>query len=304
MATAVEPWVLFSLSTIFFFGLSQGLVKTSTHEVGPGRFTMLFGLVALGTQSLFWASTGDVGLLAPVPVFWALVSGICGAIGFVFYALAIGRGPVAIVGTITAGYPGLTALLAVVFLGDELGLTGWLGIVFVIASVASLSVLPPHPSAGRKGPVLREPVGVLIGPWLGLSILALFLWGIWAVPAKYALEEMGTGNFLGLDALSVIVVFSAYWRYHPESPGPISWARVRIPLLTIAMAEIGTLSYYFGVNAGEASLVTAFIALYPLVTILFGVLAYKERLRRSHIAAMAVGLFGLVLLGLTPAGAA
>jgi len=304
MATAVEPWVLFSLSTVLFYGLSQGLVKTSTHDVGPGRFIAIFGLIVIIVQSLLWVGTGDFSLLTPEPVFWALVSGFCGAIGFVAYALAIGRGPVTIVGTISAGYPGLTAILAVTFLGDELGLTGWLGVVLVIASVAALSRLPLHPSSRQNSPRADPPVKALIGPWLGLSLTTLVLWGIWTVPAKYALEAMGTGNFLGLDGLTILIVFTIYWRYHPESPGPLSWARLRIPLLTIAMAEIGTITLYLGVHAGEASLVTAFTALYPLVTILFGVIAYRERLRASQIAAMAAGLLGLVLLSATPAGAA
>ena len=75
--------------------------------------------------------------VAPTPAgaLWALASGVCGAIGMLFFAMAIKRGDAAIIVTLSAIYPVFTLLLSPLILQEKLTLTHVIGVLLVTLGV-------------------------------------------------------------------------------------------------------------------------------------------------------------------------
>ena len=68
-------------------------------------------------------------------VLWALASGVCGAIGMLFFSMAIKRGDAAIIVTLSAIYPVFTLLLSPFILQEKLTLTHAIGVLLVTLGV-------------------------------------------------------------------------------------------------------------------------------------------------------------------------
>jgi transporter family protein len=72
-------------------------------------------------------------------VFPAIVTGVLGTIGFLCFLYALTTGSVSVVTTLTALYPAVTILLAVVFLRESITLRQVAGMGLAIVSVILLS---------------------------------------------------------------------------------------------------------------------------------------------------------------------
>jgi transporter family protein len=68
-------------------------------------------------------------------VLCALASGVCGAIGMLFFSLAIKRGDAAIIVTLSAIYPVFTVLLSPLILKETLSLSHVIGVLLVTVGV-------------------------------------------------------------------------------------------------------------------------------------------------------------------------
>jgi len=66
---------------------------------------------------------------------WALLSGVCGAIGMLFFAMAIKRGEAAIIVTLSAIYPIFIVLLSPLILQEKLSLSHAIGVLLVTLGV-------------------------------------------------------------------------------------------------------------------------------------------------------------------------
>jgi transporter family protein len=66
---------------------------------------------------------------------FALLSGVCGAVGMLLFAQAIKLGNAAIIVTLTATYPALTVLLSLVLLQERISLLNALGVLLVTLGV-------------------------------------------------------------------------------------------------------------------------------------------------------------------------
>lgn len=68
-------------------------------------------------------------------IFFALLSGLCGAIGMLCFAMAIKRGDAAIIVTLSAVYPAFTVVLSPLLLQEQISLTHVVGVLLVTLGV-------------------------------------------------------------------------------------------------------------------------------------------------------------------------
>jgi bacterial/archaeal transporter family protein len=68
-------------------------------------------------------------------ILYALMSGVCGAIGMLFFSLAIKRGEAAIIVTLSAIYPIFIVLLGPLILQEKLSLSHAIGVLLVTLGV-------------------------------------------------------------------------------------------------------------------------------------------------------------------------
>jgi transporter family protein len=70
-----------------------------------------------------------------VGIVYALLSGVCGAIGMLFFSMAIKRGGAALIVTLSAIYPIFIVLLSPFILQEKLSLTHVIGVLLVTLGV-------------------------------------------------------------------------------------------------------------------------------------------------------------------------
>jgi transporter family protein len=131
-----QPGIIFALLCALawaFWGIFGKL--SANRGVPPTTLAFLSScasfVVIIGSHAWqrFPAAPTSAGILC------ALVSGVCGAIGMLFFSMAIKRGDAAIFVTLSAIYPILTVLLSPLILQEKLSLTHAIGVLLVTLGV-------------------------------------------------------------------------------------------------------------------------------------------------------------------------
>jgi transporter family protein len=116
-----------------FWGLFSKL--SANRGVPPGTFAFLSSCASFAMITLSYVGQRGPLPKAPLGLFFALLSGVCGAIGMLLFAQAIRLGNAAIIVTLTATYPALTVLLSLVLLQERVSLLNAAGVLLVILGV-------------------------------------------------------------------------------------------------------------------------------------------------------------------------
>ncbi len=128
------------VTTIIFWASSYASIRVGLQEYGPGQVA-LFRLGAASAVLVGYAALARMRM--PDPRDLPAIAGL-GILAFAFYHAALNYGELTVAsgpaGVLIATAPVITALLAVVFLGDRLGPLGWvgMGLSFTGAAVISL----------------------------------------------------------------------------------------------------------------------------------------------------------------------
>lgn len=135
----MAPWLINSLVALVCFGLWGFLPKIAVRYLSP-RSALVYealGVVTVGCIVLLTVGKGistDVKGIVP-----AVLTGIFGTLGFLCFLYAVNVGSVSVVATLTALYPAITIVLAVIFMKESVTLRQMAGIGLAILSVILLS---------------------------------------------------------------------------------------------------------------------------------------------------------------------
>jgi bacterial/archaeal transporter family protein len=254
----------------------------------------------------------------------AAVLGLAGAgflslVGWLTYYRALEYGPVGIVSGTAATYGGVTALLAMLVLGEPLGVYGGLGDALAVAGVATAAMrVTTAPSDGGW----RQAVG---GPWAGVSgsrvpqlpgvagrtrprrrpgpglMLALasaatygtgaFCLGMYAAAAGWLVSA------LMVDIISVTVLLAAVICKHKRPEGGMAagaWA------VTAGLTEAAALvAFARGGQSGQIAITAAVSSTYPVIPLAAGLLLFRERLSALQVFGICVAVTGLTLVSMS-----
>jgi transporter family protein len=129
-------WTLLAMVTFgawgFFPKLAVNYISPQSaliYQVIGGLFVGIVGLAMLN----FKPETHPMGIL------YALLTGITGVLGTLFYYAAASRGQISVVASLTALYPLITILLAIIFLHETLVLKQVIGLCFAVAAIVLLA---------------------------------------------------------------------------------------------------------------------------------------------------------------------
>jgi len=289
----MELWFVLAIVVALFWGSAGLFAKLSTPRLGVARVAILIASVEGVMYTigfLFWRQDVSISLADGVLAALSCLIGIC---GYLCFFESIMEGQVAIAGTISAAYPVLTVIGAIVVLSESLTGVQAFGVIAVIGGVIALSY---EPEPGTKHSLNKRS--------LMFALMAFALWGMWSLTSKMAIDRIGAGNifaFYILSALTAPVLYSWLRRVRPiglqsTSPPPKIWLFGAIGL---ALNVTGAYAYSFALGGGNASLVVPISSAYPLITVVLAVVFLRERLNRIHMPALAIVLGGLVLLGMT-----
>jgi len=289
----MEIWFLLTILVVFLWGISQIFSKYSTVRLGVARIALLIAAVEgplYAVAFLLWHEDFDFELWEGI---LATVSCLIGVSGFLCFFESVMDGQVAIAGTISAAYPALTVIGAVVILSESLQAVQAMGVLLIIGGVIALSY-EPDPTA--KHAITRRS--------LIFAFLAFSAWGVWSLTSKVAVDAVGAGNLFGFYVISSITAPLIYVGIKgvgspsnvKENPTRTAWMYGAIAL---ALNVLGAYAYTYALEKGNASLVGPTSSAYPIVTVILAVAILKEKIHRTHIVWLACICVGLLLVGMS-----
>ncbi len=282
----------FALCALLIYGATQVIAKAVSKSVDSTTMVALNFLVSLpiyvfllGCALLLWNDYIDHWEYAV----YGLIGASTARGGYYIYLEALGRGSVSMVGSITAAFPAITALLAVTFLGERLSLVNAVGITVVIASMVGLSY--SHSRSAEGSSFSRSA--------LVLSCLTLLIWGVGGIFIKLALDGLPLIAYLGLYPLILPPIALAFFRHKRVSWKALFPKWSVVVMGAIVVAELWQLAYFAetsAISVGSAAIVFPLISAYPVVTIVGARLFLKERLTAVDWALLGCVILGIVLI--------
>jgi transporter family protein len=131
--------------------------------------------------------------------------------------------------------------------------------------------------------------------WLGFSLLALALWGVWGFLGKVATQHLPS-QVVYLLTISGHLVVVGYLLV--GGLGPVAWQPWGVGAALgsgIAMA-VALLFFFEALARGPAVVVVPLTALYPAVTVVLSRIFLQETLSLRHLAGLALALAAVWLL--------
>ena len=289
----IEAWFLLSSFVVLLWGLSGIFAKYSTGRLGVARVALLITAVEGPLYITAFILLREPHDFTLYEVLLATGSCMIGIFGYLCFFESILQGQVAIAGTISAGYPALTVIGAVLFLSESLTAMQGFGVVMIITGVLVLSY-EPNPDA--TGAISRRS--------LTFAGLAFFAWGAWSFSSKVAIDMVGPGNIFGFYVISsftaplMYALFRTRWRGEdaPTNPSNIAWS---FGVISLAVNVLGALAYSYALDSGSASLVVPISSAYPIVTVVLAMVILKEHVNFGQAIALIGVVAGLVLIGVT-----
>ena len=141
----LPAWLFWSLATIVLWG-TWGLVSKIASAGVDAYLNQLLYTAGLAPLMIFVAWTVHQRSACEkregraTGVFWAFLTGILGGVGNIafFQAMVMG-GKASVVAPVTALFPMVTVLLALLFLGERLGRRQWAGLALAFLAIYLLS---------------------------------------------------------------------------------------------------------------------------------------------------------------------
>lgn len=283
--------VVLALCSLTIYGCTQVIAKVVYRTISATSMVAVNFIVSLpiyvfifGCAMLLWGEYLD----HLEYVLFGLIGAGTARGGYYIYLEALEKGAVSMVGSITAAFPAITALLAVTFLGERLGWVNVLGIGIIIASMVVLSF-----SHGKSSDLRSFSRTSLM-----LSLTTLLVWGFGGIFIKLALNGLPLVGYLGLYVFVLPPVAYGYFR-HKRVTAKVLFPRWAVPVIgAIIVAELWQLGYFAetaAVSQGAASIVFPLISAYPIITIIGARVFLKESLSLTDWVILASVIIGIML---------
>ncbi|MGA1873607.1 MAG: EamA family transporter [Thermoplasmatota archaeon] len=141
MVRKVEPWLIFAVLSLLLYGLWGFFPKLATDSGVEPRSILVYETI--GTAAIALIVLAVIGFK---PQFtgrgfsFALIAGTAGALGSLFFLLALSKGKASVVVTMTALYPLIVIILSYFVLKEPLTLKQGIGIVFALVAMILFSI--------------------------------------------------------------------------------------------------------------------------------------------------------------------
>lgn len=135
----MTSWLLNSLVALVCFGFWAFLPKIAVRYLSPKSAVIYEVLGVFAAGCVFFLVVGKTIGTDMRGILPAMLTGVLGTVGFLCFLNALTVGSVSVVATLTALYPAVTILLAVVFLQESVTLRQVAGMGLAIVSVILLS---------------------------------------------------------------------------------------------------------------------------------------------------------------------
>ncbi|MGP4024304.1 hypothetical protein [Actinomadura sp. 3N407] len=276
--------VSLALASALFYGVADvwgGLLSRRADFRAVALLGQAGGLVCAVFAALFVAATG----LHAADLGWGAMSGVGTGLAMVFLYRGIGQGDVSVVVPVSAvGGVALPVAAGVVFLGDRPSAAAWAGIAVVLPALWLVSRSRSDEHGRVRAAILN---GLLAGCGIGIQYLALAQAG----------DEAGLWPVAAGRVAAVLTIAPLMWSAERRLPsGTIWWWSA----LNGGLAAAALVFYLLATREQLVVIAVVLSSLYPVVPVLLGVTALRERLSAAQSSGLAGAGVAVVLLSLAP----
>lgn len=139
MVLKMNDWVIFAILAMIVWGFWGFFPKLATNYISPRSVLVyeVIGAIIVGVAVLFLINfKPEVNAKG---ITFAILTGIAGTLGALFFIFAVSRGETSVVVTTTALYPLITIILAFLILKEPITIKQGIGMIFAFAAMMLLS---------------------------------------------------------------------------------------------------------------------------------------------------------------------
>ena len=219
---------------------------------------------------------------------WAAIAGL-GALSigaYVGFYKALELGPIAIVSPIASSNGAMIVVLAVIVLGESLSAAQAVGIALVLIFIVLASVEPAAERfSGSSG--------------IRLALAATVVFGLYLFALTTLADELGWLLPILLTRAVAVTLMAAFFAARPDGEKrPLGGLILLGCTVAGALDAVGYLLFNRGAELGEVAITSAAASSYPLIPILVGLIAYRERIAWYQLVGVGGVLVGMVVLSL------
>jgi transporter family protein len=135
----------------------------------------------------------------------------------------------------------------------------------------------------------------LLDSWLPYAMLTLIGWGLWGVVQKPLTDRIDVWSVAFLQFATTLTWGLSLALVRRQSLDPRQTG-TKFAAAAGFGAYFGSLAFLLAVDRGSAAIVVPMTAMYPLVTIILGVVVLKERLTMAHKVGVVLALAAIFFL--------
>ena len=141
-------------------------------------------------------------------------------------------------------------------------------------------------------------MNILSGKPILCSLLAAFLWGVWAVGAKFSADRIGFFNsslfYVLFSFLTVLTVYSISGIHMPKLAAPATLTA----MATGIAGGLALICFQAAIKSGSISTVVPITGLYPVIPAFYGILLLGEDITPVKIVGILLAILAAILLSL------
>lgn len=283
-------WIASAVFSALFAGITAILskcgIKNANSDVATAVRTSVVLVLAWGIVFLTGAYRGIASVSARSWVF-LILSGLATGASWICYFKALSLGEVSKVAAVDKSSAVLSVLFAIILFPDERTLW-WLKLIFLAVIAAGTWLMTDI----RKGESAARRT------WLVFALLSAAFAAATSLLANVGIENVDSNL---ATAIRTAVVFVAAWgivffrgeaKFVPQLQGK----EVLFLVLSGLATGASWLCYYYAIQQGQVSVVVPIDRLSILVTVLFSLIVFKEKLSPKGWAGLALLTAGTVCM--------
>ncbi len=137
---SLHEWIVPAILTLVLWGLWGYILKIAGTRLDWREVYFMSSLASFTLALMFYLYSKGFSLGLNIYALYAALAGIMGGLGYLTFMVAVSRGKASIIIPLTALYPAITAILAVLFLGEKLKPTQLIGIILALIAGILVSI--------------------------------------------------------------------------------------------------------------------------------------------------------------------
>lgn len=129
---SIHEWLVPAILTLVLWGLWGYMLKFAGARLDWREVYFISSLASFTLALIFYLYSKGFSLSLNTYALYAALAGLMGGLGYLAFMIAISKGKASIIIPLTALYPAITAILAVLFLGEKLKPTQLMGIILAL----------------------------------------------------------------------------------------------------------------------------------------------------------------------------